>query len=148
MLLLFFWTSIASSWSLSPLVSALYWYYENTVLRFMWYRLDLLNTVIIVNLFVCGQHIVFVINIVTCECAIFILRKITVACMSLLLSSIDLLWIYYLIMFYFKLTNDATEKWCMVKWCNGEIKNRTGHFFLTNIEYVYLFYFRTQHFCW
>ena len=34
------------------------------------------NTVIIANLFVCGQHLVFVISIVTCECDLFILRKL------------------------------------------------------------------------
>ena len=35
-----------------------------------------LNTVNIVNLFVRGQHRVFVINIVMCECDLFILRKV------------------------------------------------------------------------
>ena len=47
--------------------------------------------------------------------------------MSLLLLSIDLQRIYYFITFYLKLINGAMEKWWMVKWCNGEIKNRTGH---------------------
>ena len=32
-------------------------------------------------------------------------------------------------MFYFKLTNGAVVKWCMVKCCNGEIKISIGHFF-------------------
>ena len=54
--------------------------------------------------------------------------KITVACMSLLLLSIDLRRFSYFILFYFKLTNVAMVKWWMVKWCNGEIKNKTGHF--------------------
>ena len=53
----------------------------------------------------------------------------TVACMLLLLLSIDLRRLCYFIMFYFKLTNGAMVIWWMVKWCNGEIKNRTGHFF-------------------
>ena len=52
--------------------------------------------------------------------------KITVWCMSLLLLSIDLWWLYYFIMFYFKLTNGEMVKWWMVKWCNGEIKIRIG----------------------
>ena len=52
--------------------------------------------------------------------------KITVWCMSLLLLSIDLQWFYYYIMFYFKLTNGAMVEWWIVKYCNGEIKNRTG----------------------
>ena len=55
--------------------------------------------------------------------------KITVACMSSLLLSIDLRQICYLIMFYFKLTNVAIEKFCKAKWCNGEIKNGTSHLF-------------------
>ena len=32
-------------------------------------------------------------------------------------------------MFCLNLTNGAMEKWGMIKWCNGEIKNGTGHFF-------------------
>ena len=50
--------------------------------------------------------------------------KITVWCMSSLLLSIDLRWLCYFIMFYFKLTNGAIAKWWIVKWCNGEIKIR------------------------
>ena len=95
--------------------------------------------------FVRGQHRIFVIDIVMCECALFIL-KIMVECMSLLLLSIDLRRICYFIKIYFKLTNVAIEKFCMVKWCNAGINNRTGHFFLANIESVYLFYFQTQNF--
>ena len=49
--------------------------------------------------------------------------------MSSLLLSIDLQQTCYFIVFYFKLTNGAIEKWWMVKWCNGEIKNGTGHLF-------------------
>ena len=55
--------------------------------------------------------------------------KITVWCMSSLILSIDLRWLRYLIMFYFKLTNDAMVKWWILKWYNGEIKKRIGHFF-------------------
>ena len=69
--------------------------------------------------------------------------KNTVVCMSSLLSSIDLqifcyfillLYIYlrhfcYFIMFYFILTNGAMVKLWIVKWCNGETKNRNGHLF-------------------
>ena len=49
--------------------------------------------------------------------------------MSLLILSMDLQRICYFIIFYFKLINGAMEKWWMVKWRDGEIKNRTGHFF-------------------
>ena len=49
--------------------------------------------------------------------------------MSSLILSIDIQQIWYFIMFYLKLNNDAMEKWWMVKWCNVEIENRTGHFF-------------------
>ena len=55
-------------------------------------------------------------------------KKITVACMSLLLLSIDIRRYWYFIIFYFKLTNGAMDKWWMVKWCNGEIKIRIGRF--------------------
>ena len=47
--------------------------------------------------------------------------------MSSLLLSIDIVQYCYFNMFYFKLTNGAMGKWCMVKWCNGKIKNRTGN---------------------
>ena len=54
--------------------------------------------------------------------------RITVRWISLLLLSIDLWWFCYFIMFYFKPINGAMVKWWMVKWLNGEIKNRTGCF--------------------
>ena len=60
--------------------------------------------------------------------------KITVWCVSLLLLSIDLQWLFYFIMFYFKLTNGAMVKRCMVKWCNGEIKIRIGRL----VSHIYL----------
>ena len=47
--------------------------------------------------------------------------------MSSLILSIDLRQIYYFILFYFILNNGAMDKWWMVIWCNGDIKNRTGH---------------------
>ena len=52
--------------------------------------------------------------------------KITVWCMSSLLLYIDIQWFCYFIMFYFRLSQNIS--------------------FLTNIESVHLFYFRTQHF--
>ena len=55
--------------------------------------------------------------------------KIIVACISSLILSTDLRWICYFVMFYFNLTNGTMVKWLIVKWCNGEIKNRTGHLF-------------------
>ena len=129
MLLFLFGTSITSSLLPSSQVSALYWCYKNTVLRFVWYRLVFIQYSYYRD-FVCSwpesrllyrhRH-VWVCYIHT--------TKITVACMSLLLLSIDLRRICYFIMFYFKLTNGATEKCWIVKWCNGEIKNGTGHFF-------------------
>ena len=54
---------------------------------------------------------------------------IRVWCVSLLLLSIDLRWLSYFIIFYFKTTNGKMEKWLMFNWCNSEIKNRTRHFF-------------------
>ena len=54
--------------------------------------------------------------------------RITVWWISLLLLSIDLWWFCYFIMFYFKPINGAMVQWWMVKWLNGEIKNRTGCF--------------------
>ena len=48
--------------------------------------------------------------------------------MSSLLLSIDILQIYYFIMFYFKFTNGSMYKCWMVIWCIGEINNRTSHF--------------------
>ena len=56
------------------------------------------------------------------------ITKVTVACMSLLLLSIDLRRLCYYIMFYFKLNNGAMVKWWIVKWCNGEIKIRIVSF--------------------
>ena len=48
--------------------------------------------------------------------------------MSSLLLSIDIRQLCYIIMFHFKLNNGEMVKWWMVKWCNGEINNETGHF--------------------
>ena len=67
--------------------------------------------------------------------------------MSLLLLSIDIRWFYYFIMFYFKMTNGAMEKWWVVKWCNSEIKIRIGSFFYHKYWICSFFYFQTQHFC-
>ena len=54
--------------------------------------------------------------------------KITVLSMSSLLLSIDIRQFYCFILFYFKLTNGSMDKWCMVKWCNREIKIVIGPF--------------------
>ena len=54
--------------------------------------------------------------------------KITVWCMSSLILNNDIQWFCYFIMYYFKLTNAAMVKRCMVKWCNGEINNSNGRF--------------------
>ena len=75
-------------------------------------------------------------------------KKITVACMSSLLLYIDQQLICYFISFYLN--------WPMVQWRNGvwlyDVMQkkllRLVISFFTNIEYVYLFYFRTKHFCW
>ena len=114
----------------SPLsrVSALYRYYENTVLRFVWYCFvcvkygyyrDLIYSWPASRLCYRHRH-VWVRSIHT--------KKITVAWMSSLLFSIDLWRICYFVLFYFKLINGAIEKWWMVICCNSEIKNRTDHF--------------------
>ena len=127
--LLFFGTTIASSWLPSSRVGALYWYHENTVLRLVWY-ISVFTQYSYYRDFFClwpasrlhNQHChVWVRYIHT--------TNITVACMSWLILSIDLRWICYFIMFCFKLTNGAMDKWGMVKWFNGEIKNGTGNFF-------------------
>ena len=105
------------------------------------------NTVIIVISFVRGQNCIFVIDIVTCECALFILIKVWLRvfhhCYCLLIYDKSV--ISFLI---FLLTNGTMERWWMVIWCNGEINNRLVISFLTNIESVYLFYFLTQNFRW
>ena len=54
--------------------------------------------------------------------------KITVACMSALLLSIDQRQYWYFIMFSFKLTNGEMYKWWIVKCFYGEIKIRIVHF--------------------
>ena len=85
-----------------------------------------------------------------CHCHVWVryidTTKITVACMSSLLLSIDIRRFYYLIMFYFKLTNGEMVKWWMVKWCNGEIKNRTGHLFYHKYQICSFVLFRTKSF--
>ena len=82
-----------------------------TVLRFVWDCLVLLNTVIIVNSFVWGQHRVFIILVVTCERAILILQKLLFGvchwCYCLLIYD------NCVILFYFILN------WPMVQWWNG-----------------------------
>ena len=109
-------------------MSALYWYYKNTVLRSMRYRFVCIQ---------CGYYHDFV-----CLWPASRLRyqhrhmwvrfihtnKITVACMSSLILSIDLQGHWYFIMLYFKVTNGAMEKWWMVKSCNGEINISIGCF--------------------
>ena len=69
----------------------------------------------------------------TCHCHMWLqyidTTIITVACMSLLLLYIGIQRFCYSTMFYYKLTNGKLVKWWMVKWYNGEIKNRTGYLF-------------------
>ena len=113
MLIFLFGTSIASLWSPSSRVSELYWYYKNRVLRFVWYCLVFIQYTYYCDLFCSwpssrlrNQH-----------CHVWVqfihTTKITVACMSLLIFSIDLRRICYFI------------DQCY----NGEINNRTGHLF-------------------
>ena len=77
-----------------------------------------------------------------CHCHVWVryidTTKITVWCMSSLLLSIDLLWLCYFIMFYFKLTNGAMVKWWMVKWCNDEINKSIGRF-VSHRYWIYWF---------
>ena len=125
MLIFLFGTSIASLWLPSSWVSALYWFYKNygfnslVFIQCSYYR-DLFCSWPASRLR--NRH-----RRVWVRC--IHTMKFTVACMSSLLLSIDIRQICYFIMFYFKLTNGAIEKWWMIKWCNGEINNRTGHFF-------------------
>ena len=129
MLLFLFGTSIASSLLSLSWLSALYWYYKNTVLSFVWYSLVFIKYSYYCDL-VCSWPSLCLRNR---HCHVWVryihTTKIMVVCMSLLLLSIDIRRIYYFIMFYFKLTNGEMEKWWIVKWCNGEINNRTGHLF-------------------
>ena len=74
-------------------------------------------------------------------------KKIIVWCVSSLLLSIDLWQLCYFIMFYLKMTNGAIVKWWMVKWCHGEMKISTGHFFSHKYQIFSFVYFRTHHFC-
>ena len=99
------------------------------VLRFVWDRLVFTQYSYYHDLFFSGPELrlrnqhrhMWVRNIET--------TIITVWCMSSLILSIDLQWLCYFIMFYFKLTNGAMVKWWMFKCCNGEINIRIGHFF-------------------
>ena len=128
MILLSFGTSIASLWFPLSRAIALYLYYKNTVLRLVWYCLVFIQYSYYCDLFCLGSES----RLCSRKFHMWVRyndnTKITVVCMSLLLLFIDLRLICYFIVFYFKLTNGAMVKWWMVKWCNGEIQNSTGHF--------------------
>ena len=120
--------SIVSLWTLLSRVSAQYWYYTNYGLRFVWDSSAFIQYSYYRDFFCLGsasrlrnhhQHVWvrYIDN-----------NKITVACMSSLLLYIDLRWLCYFILFYFKLTNGAMVKRWMVKCYNGEINIRIGHF--------------------
>ena len=84
---------------------------KTTVLRVVWYWLFYIYTFIIVTYFVRGQHCVFVISIVMCECAILIPRKLRLRvchCWYCLLIYDDSFIILCFIL-----------KWPMVQWWNG-----------------------------
>ena len=119
--LFLFGASIASSWTPLSRVSALNWYYKNTVLKFVWYRLVFNPYSYYRDFFCLGPRLRFCNR----HCHVWVCyidnTKITVACISFLLLSTDLRQYWYFIMFYFKLTNGAMEKWWIVEWCNVEI---------------------------
>ena len=118
-----------------------------TVLMFVWYCLVLIQYSYYCDFFCLGpaSHLrnrhrhVLVRHIAT--------TKIMAASMALLILSIDLQRICYFIMFYFKRTNGTMVKWWMVKWCYGELKNRTGHLFSHKYWICSFFNFWAQHFC-
>ena len=111
-----------------------------TVLKFVWYRL-VFTQYSYYREFFCSKKASRLRNHHRLVWLRYIdTTKITVACMSSLIWSIDIRRLCYFIIFYFKLTNDAMVKWWVVKWCNGEIKNRIGHLFFTNIESIHFFF--------
>ena len=99
------------------------------VLWFVWYHSVFIQYSYYCDLFCLGPALC----LRNLHCHVWVryidIKKTMVWCISLLLLSIDIRWLCYFILFYFKLTNGAMIKWWMVKWCNGEIKNRTGRFF-------------------
>ena len=84
----------------------------------------LINTVVIMASFVWFKYWLFIIAIIIREFDILILKQITLWYMTSLLIFIDLQWFCYFIKFYIKMTNGEMVKWCMIKWCKGEIKIR------------------------
>ena len=100
-----------------------------TVLMFVWYCLVFTPYSYYRDFFCSGPELRF------CNChrptwvRYIDNTKIMVACISSLILSIDLRRYWYFIIFYFKLTNGAMDKWWMVKWYNGEIKIMIGRFF-------------------
>ena len=121
-------TSIAYSWSPSFRVSYIYWYYGNygfkiCVILFSFYSVQLLSWLFCSGpkYRYCNSHFHMWVRYIDT-------KNNTVACMSLLLLSIDLRLFCHLIMFYFELTDGAMVKWWMLKLCNGEIKMSIGSF--------------------
>ena len=126
--LVLFRASITSLWTPLSRVSALYWYYKNycfnvCVISFSFYSIKLFSWLLFLgpSSRLCNSHRHMWVRYIDTT-------KNRVACMSSLLLCNDIRQYCYFIMFYFKLTNGATEKWWMVKWCNGEIKIRIGRF--------------------
>ena len=98
-----------------------------TVLMCVWYSSVFIQYNYYLDLFCSGPAK----RLSNCHCHVWVryidTTKHMVACISSLLLSIDIPQYWYFIMFYFKLTNSAKGKWCMVNGCNGEIKIRIGH---------------------
>ena len=123
-----FGASITSSWMLLSQVSELYWYYNNYGFKVCVISLVFTPYIYYHEFFCLGPAS----RIFNSYCHLWVryidYTKITVACMSSLLLSYDLHRYWYFIMFNFKLTNGAMDKWWMNKWYNSEIKIRIGCF--------------------
>ena len=110
-----------------------------TVLRFVWYHLVFTQYSYYCDFFCLGTALSLYNRHSHMWVRYIDTMKITVVCMSSLLLSIDLWRFYYFIMFYFKLTNGAVDKWRMFRWRNGEIKVRIGRFDSHNYR-IYSFF--------
>ena len=144
--LILFRSSIASSWTTSSRVSLLYWYYKNYGFKVCVRPFSFTQYSYYHDFFCLGPA--FRLRNHHCHGWVCYIDTtiITVWCVSLLILSIDLRWFCYLIMFYFKLNNDAMVKRWVVKWCNGEIKIRIFRFISHKYRICLFFYFQTQHF--
>ena len=92
------------------------------VKRFMWYHTVFTQYIYYRDFFFSDSAL----RLCNCQCHGWVryinTTKIMVWCVSSLIFSIDIRWFWFLIMFYFKLSNNAMLEWWILGWCNGEIK--------------------------